>query len=281
VKSVASVVRGRRPNRKDENRFNFVEKRKKGRRRLAFARRTRSVVLCGRYRHCGVQWRRQGRRRRRCPGGTALFQVRPHVAALAKAQPALIAGVRLDARVVGHVRLQVVFLGERLGAHGTRVRLDARVQAHVQRHVGPVGERLVAHGARERLFAGVYAQVLFEQHFPGERLAAVVTTVRLLARVYAHVHVVRHALVKALRAVLALVLLPVPEDLHVRAQVSAVVEQLTALRAATGELSGALVYGPVVLVVAQLAELLAARLAHKRFLARVGPLVDLCEKTRR
>jgi hypothetical protein len=133
----------------------------------------------------------------------------------------------------------------------------------------------VAHGARERLFAGVYAQVLLEQHLPGERLAAVVTTVRLLARVYAHVHVVRHPLVKALRAILALVLLPVPVDLHVRAQVSAVVEQLTALRTATRKLSGALVHGPVVLVVAQLAELFAARLAHERFLARVGPLVDL------
>jgi len=121
----------------------------------------------------------------------------------------------------------------------------------------------------------VYAQVLFEQHFPGERLAAVVATVRLLARVYAHVHVVRHPLVKALRAVLALVLLPVPVDLHVRAQVTAVVEQFTAFRATARELSGALVHGPVILVVAQLTELLAARLAHKRFLARVGPLVDL------
>jgi len=133
----------------------------------------------------------------------------------------------------------------------------------------------VADGARERLLAGVYAQVLFEQHLPGERFAAVVATVRLFARVYSHVHVVRHPLVKALCAVLALVLLSVPVDLHVRAQVTAVVEQLTALRATARELSGAFVHGPVVLVVAQLAELFAARLAHERFFARVGPLVDL------
>lgn len=218
---------------------------------------------------------RNGRGGRDGHGGRALFQVRPHVAALAEAQAALVARVRLDARVVVHVRFQVVLFRERLAAHGARVRLDARVQAHVQRHVGPVGERLVAHGARERLLACVYAQMLFEQHFARERLAAVVATVRLLARVYAHVHVVRHALVEALAAVLALVLLPVPVDFHVRAQVTAVVEQLTAFRAAARELPGALVHGPVVLVVAQLAELFAARLAHERFFARMRPLVDL------
>lgn len=218
---------------------------------------------------------RNGRGGRDGHGGRALFQVRPHVAALAEAQAALVARVRLDARVVVHVRFQVVLFRERLAAHGARVRLDARVQAHVQRHVGPVGERLVAHGARERLLARVYAQMLFEQHFARERLAAVVATVRLLARVYAHVHVVRHALVEALAAVLALVLLPVSVDFHVRAQVTAVVEQLTAFRAAARELPGALVHGPVVLVVAQLAELFAARLAHERFFARMRPLVDL------
>lgn len=57
--------------------------------------------------------------------GGALLQVRPHVAALAEAQPALVTRVWFNACVIVHVHLQVVFFGERLATHSARVRLDA------------------------------------------------------------------------------------------------------------------------------------------------------------
>lgn len=69
--------------------------------------------------------REQGWRWRRCRDNVALFQMRPHVAALAEAQAAFVARVRFDTRMVIHVRLQVMFLGERLTAQGAGVRLDA------------------------------------------------------------------------------------------------------------------------------------------------------------
>lgn len=89
------------------------------------------------------------------------------------------------------------------------------------------------------------------------------------------VHVVGHSLVEALAAVLAPVLLPVPVYLHVGAQISAVVEVLAALGTRGRELSGALVNGAMVLVVAQLAELFAALPALERFFPGVGPEVYL------
>lgn len=119
--------------------------------------------------------------------------------------------------------------------------------------------------------------MLFKQHFPRERLAAVMAAMRFFARVYAHVHVVRHPLVEALATVLALVFLPVPMDFHVRAQVTAVVKKLTAFWATARKLSGALVHGPVILIVPQLTELFATRFAYERFLTRMCPLVDLVE----
>lgn len=64
----------------------------------------RSLLLRSLLRHHGARRRRQnGRRRHR--DGVALFQVRPHVATLAEAQPALAARIRLNSRVVVHVRL--------------------------------------------------------------------------------------------------------------------------------------------------------------------------------
>lgn len=211
-------------------------------------------------------------------GGDALLEVRPHIAGLTKLEPALLARVGLDARVVVHVGLEVVLLGEGLGADGAGVGLDAGVEAHVQRHVGAVGEGLLADDALEGFLASVDPEVLLEEHLAGEALAAVGTDVRFFASVDADVHVVGDALVEALPAELAAVLLPVPVDLHVGAQVPAVVEVLPALRARGGELLRPLVHRAVVLVVPQLRELFPALDALERFLPRVRPHVNLQQK---
>lgn len=205
----------------------------------------------------------------------ALLEVGPHVAALGEAQSAVGAGVGLGARVVVEVGLEVVLLGERLGAKGALVRLQAGVQPGVQRHVGPVREGLLADLALVGPLAGVRPEVLLQQHLPREGLPALLALVRLNARVYPDVHVVGHPLVEALPAFRATVLLPVAVDLHVGAEVAAVVEVLAAFRARGGELPGALVHAPMVLVIAQLRELLAAVGATERLLPGVGSDVYL------
>lgn len=72
--------------------------------------------------------------------------------------------------------------------------------------------------------------------------------------------------------------LAVPVDLHVGAEVAAVVEVLAALWTCRGKLARPLVHTPVVLVVAQLAELFAALKTVERLLARVRAHVNLRQK---
>lgn len=81
------------------------------------------------------------------------------------------------------------------------------------------------------------------------------------ARVDAHVHIEGHPLIKGLGTVRTDVLLSVAVDLQVAAQVALVVEDLSTLGTIGRELLGALVYGHVVLVVAQLRESFSAFLA--------------------
>jgi hypothetical protein len=90
-----------------------------------------------------------------------------------------------------------------------------------------------------------------------------------------HVHVVGHSLVEAFAAVLASILLPVPVYLHVGTEVPAIVEIFAALGAGRRELTGTLVNGAVVLVVTQLAELLATFPTLERFFSGVGPEMNL------
>jgi hypothetical protein len=90
-----------------------------------------------------------------------------------------------------------------------------------------------------------------------------------------HVHVVRHSLVEALAAVLTPILLAVPVYLHVGTEVTAVVEIFSALGAGRCELTGTLVNGAVIFVVAQLAELFAAFPTLERFFPGVGPEMNL------
>jgi hypothetical protein len=90
-----------------------------------------------------------------------------------------------------------------------------------------------------------------------------------------HVHVVSHSLIEALAAVLASVLLPVPVYLHVGTKVPAIVEIFAALGAGRCELTGTLVNGAVVLVVAQLAELFATFPTLERFFPGVGSEMNL------
>lgn len=120
--------------------------------------------------------------------------------------------------------------------------------------------------------------MLLQQHLTRERLAALLALMRLHSRVYAHVHVVGNSLIEALAALGTAVLLPVPVDLHVGRQIATIVEVLAALRTGGGELPRALVHAAMVLVVAQLGELLAAIGATERLLAAVSAPVHLKHK---
>lgn len=184
----------------------------------------------------------------------------PHVTGLGEGLIAIgmWANVWLAARVVVQVRLQMMLLGESLGAQGTAERLDAGVQAVVQSHVAPVCKGFAAHGALVGLLAAVGAHVLFQEHFPGEPLAAFGAFVRLDSGVDPYMHVEGHPLVKGLGTVGALILLPIPVDLHVATKVALVVEGLPALGALRRKLLGASMHGQVILVVPQLREALAA-----------------------
>lgn len=97
----------------------------------------------------------------------------------------------------------------------------------------------------------------------------------VLTCVNPHVHVVGHPLVEALAAELTPVFLPISMNLHVRAQVTAVVEVFATLGTRSRELPSALVNGAVVLVIAQLAELLPALTTLERLFPGVGPEVNL------
>lgn len=90
-----------------------------------------------------------------------------------------------------------------------------------------------------------------------------------------HVHVVGHSLIEALAAVLTSVLLAVSVYLHVGTEVPAIVEVFAALRTCRSELTGTLVNGAVIFVVAQLAKLFATFPTLERFFPGVGPEMNL------
>lgn len=215
---------------------------------------------------------------RRHPGrivDAALLVMGAHVAALREPEAAIGAGVRFGAGVVVEMGLQVVLLRERFGAQGALVGLQTGVQSSVQGHVGAVGERLLTDLTLVRPLARVRAQMLLQQHLPRERLAALLALMRLHAGMYTHVHVVGHPLIEALAALRATVLLAIPVDLHVRAEITAIVEVLAAFRTGGGELPRTLVHATMILVVAQLGELLAAVGATEGLLAGVRAAVHL------
>lgn len=82
-------------------------------------------------------------------------------------------------------------------------------------------------------------------------------------------------LIKALAALGASVLLSVAMNLEVRAEITAVVEVFTAFRARGRELARPFVDAAVVLVVAQLGELLATFGASERLFPRMRPAMNL------
>lgn len=192
-----------------------------------------------------------------------------HVAGLREGLIAI--GMRADigfaASVVIEMRLQVMLLGEGLGAEGTAEGLDAGVQAMMERHVAAIRKGLATYRALIRLLAAMRPHVLLEEHLAGESLATLGTLVRLDARMDAHVHVEGDALIERLGAVGTLVLLAIAMNLHVAAQVTLVVERLAALRALRGKLLGAPMHRQVIFVVAQLRESLptVGALVTRRF----------------
>lgn len=75
----------------------------------------------------------------------ALFVVGPHVAALRESERAVWARVGFGTRVIIEMRLEMMLLGECLGAQVALIGFQAGVQSGVQRHVGSVGKGLVTH----------------------------------------------------------------------------------------------------------------------------------------
>jgi len=69
--------------------------------------------------------------------------------------------IGLATSMIIQVGLQVVLLGEGLGAQGAAKGLDSRVEAMVQSHVAAIGKGFSAHGALIRLFPTVCSHMLF------------------------------------------------------------------------------------------------------------------------
>lgn len=168
------------------------------------------------------------------------------------------ANVGLAAGVIIEMRLQVMFLGERLGAQRAAEWLDAGMQTMMERHIAAIRKGFAAHGALIRLLPAVRTHVLFQQHFPRESLATLGALMGLHTRMDAYVHVEGDTLIERLGAIGTLVFLAITMDLHVTAEVALVVERFAALRTLCGKLLGSTMHRQMILVVAQLRESLAA-----------------------